>query len=210
MNKSPEVIKNHYEECFLRHGDNHRGADWPNENDLIKRYKVMSSVIKENESSIVLDFGCGTGMFYNFINKENLNINYIGVDINKSLIKAAKEKYENINFYEIDILKNKNNFNFSYDYAICNGVFTEKLNLTNDKMFLFLKEIITILFENSKKGIAFNVMSDIVDFKREDLFYLDFNSLLSFVSKNLTRNFIIRNDYGLYEYTVYLYKEALT
>ena len=77
-------------------------------------------------------------------------------------------------------------------------------------MFLFLKEIITILFENSKKGIAFNVMSDIVDFKREDLFYLDFNSLLSFVSKNLTRNFIIRNDYGLYEYTVYLYKEALT
>jgi SAM-dependent methyltransferase len=209
MKKSPEAIKNHYEQCFLIHGDNHRGADWPNEDDLIKRYKVMSSIIRENDSNIILDFGCGTGMFYNFLNKENLNIDYIGIDISKPLIQVAKEKYKNINFYEIDILKNKSNFNFSYDYAICNGVFTEKLNLTNDDMFLFLKEIITILFEKSRKGIAFNIMSNIVDFKRDDLFYLDFNSLLSFVSEKLTRNFIIRNDYGLYEYTVYLYKESL-
>jgi SAM-dependent methyltransferase len=212
MNKSPDIIKDHYNKCFLKHGDNYKGADWPNKEDLIKRYMVMSSVVKskkkDDNPDVILDFGCGTGMFYEFLSKENLNLKYIGLDINKDLIFFAKEKYKNIDFYNMDILKDKNNFNLNYDYAICNGVFTEKLSLTNDEMFVFLKETITILFNRSNKGIAFNVMSGIVDFKRDDLFHLDINLLFDFLCKNLTRNFIIRNDYGLYEYTVYLYKEV--
>ena len=55
-------------------------------------------------------------------------------------------------------------------------------------------------------GIAFNVMSKDVDWERDDLFHLPLSELSSFLSKNLTRRYIIRNDYGLYEYTTYVYK----
>ena len=64
----------------------------------------------------------------------------------------------------------------------------------------FLKVAIT------SKGVAFNVMSKAVDWEREDLFHLPADLLIDFLTKKLTRNFIIRNDYGLYEYTTYIYK----
>ena len=56
------------------------------------------------------------------------------------------------------------------------------------------------------KGVAFNVMSKHVDWERDDLFHLPFDEMAGFVTRNLTRNFVIRNDYGLFEYTVYLYR----
>ncbi len=56
-------------------------------------------------------------------------------------------------------------------------------------------------------GVAFNVMSKDVDWEREDLFHLPLNVLSNFLTKEVTRDFIIRYDYGLYEYTTYLYKK---
>ncbi len=56
--------------------------------------------------------------------------------------------------------------------------------------------------------MAFNVMSKHVDWEREDLFHLPFDTLAEFLKKELTRNFVFRNDYGLYEYTTYVYREA--
>jgi hypothetical protein len=56
------------------------------------------------------------------------------------------------------------------------------------------------------KGLAFNVMSKHVDWERDDLFHLPLDVLADFLTKNLTRNYIIRNDYGRYAYTVYVYR----
>ena len=32
-----DIVK-HYEECYKIHGDNHKGVDWPNQKDALKRY----------------------------------------------------------------------------------------------------------------------------------------------------------------------------
>ena len=49
-------------------------------------------------------------------------------------------------------------------------------------------------------------MSKNVDWERDDLFHLSHDLLSDFLCRKITRNYIIRNDYGLYEYTVYLFK----
>ena len=51
-------------------------------------------------------------------------------------------------------------------------------------------------------------MSAQVEWKRDDLFHLPLDRLADFLSANLSRHFVIRNDYGLYEYTVYIYKKS--
>jgi hypothetical protein len=51
-------------------------------------------------------------------------------------------------------------------------------------------------------------MSKHVDWEREDLFHLPFDRLTSFLTNRLSRHFVIRHDYGLYEYTTYVYKYA--
>ena len=67
--------------------------------------------------------------------------------------------------------------------------------------------MITKLYEMCNKGIAFNVMSKDVDWERDDLFHLPLSDLSAFLTKEISRDFVIRNDYGLYEYTTYVYKK---
>lgn len=73
-------------------------------------------------------------------------------------------------------------------------------------MFEYLKKMISIIFTKSNKAIAFNVMSKQVDWEVDTLFHVPIDDMANFLTKKITRNFIIRNDYGLYEYTVYIYK----
>jgi hypothetical protein len=66
--------------------------------------------------------------------------------------------------------------------------------------------VFSIAFAKARVGVAFNVMSTHVDWERDDLFHLPMDVLGSFLTKNLSRKFVIRSDYGLYEYTTYVYK----
>ena len=94
----------------------------------------------------------------------------------------------------------------SFDYIIMNGVFTEKNTLSFDEMFSYFQKVILRVFPKAKIGLAFNVMSKHVDWEREDLFHLPFDVLAAFLMKNVSRKFYIRNDYGLYEYTTYVFR----
>jgi hypothetical protein len=51
-------------------------------------------------------------------------------------------------------------------------------------------------------------MSHHVDWQRDDLFHLPFDTLAAFLRTEVSRHFLFRADYGLYEYTVYVYREA--
>lgn len=168
---------------------------------------VMKFDSKCKERSTVLDFGCGLGHMLEYINKQNINVQYEGCDISKVFIERCKEKYPDYYFFTKDILKDDNqNFEKQYDYIVLNGVLTEKRELSYEEMFCYFKKLIKKLYLSCNCGIAFNVMSKDVDWEREDLFHLSLDQLSNFLTKEVSRNFIIRNDYGLYEYTTYLYK----
>ena len=62
------------------------------------------------------------------------------------------------------------------------------------------------LFQIAKIGIVFNLMTPIVDYKDDKLFYVSFDKLGFYLKENLSRNFIINNNYKLWEYSVYVYK----
>ncbi len=89
---------------------------------------------------------------------------------------------------------------------MCNGTFTEKRDLSQEEMMDFFTSVIKKLWNKCNKGIAFNLMSKHVDWERKDLFHVSLDELGWFLKNNLSRNFIIRNEYGLYEYTTYVYK----
>ena len=87
-----------------------------------------------------------------------------------------------------------------------NGVFTEKLNMTHNEMFEHMTKLVSLVFSNVNKGIMFNVMSKQVDYERDDLFHLSIDKLSWFVKEHLSRKFVIRHDYDLWDYTVYILK----
>jgi hypothetical protein len=73
-------------------------------------------------------------------------------------------------------------------------------------MFSYFKQLVQKVFERAQIGIAFNVMSKHVEWEREDLFHLPFDLLAEFLTKEVSRNFVFRSDYKLYEYTTYVYR----
>ncbi len=203
-------IVRHYEECLEKYGDNHLGVDWPKLADVEKRYKVMLDIIRVNEDSSnkvsLLDFGCGAAHLFQYILDQNINnISYAGLDVSEKFVKLSREKYPEQPFFQEDILDDKSRLPF-FDYIVMNGVFTEKRELSFDEMWDYLSIMLLKVFSIANKGIAFNVMSKSVEWERNDLFHLPADILINFLTKKITRNFIIRNDYGLYEYTTYIYK----
>ncbi len=201
-------IISHYESCLKKYGDTHLGVGWPNKDDVYKRYKVMLDIIRSGKNLKVslLDLGCGASHLYEYIIKNNLNhIEYSGLDLSEKFVHLSRSKYPSVPYYCLDILDNRSRIP-SFDYIVMNGVFTEKRSLSFDDMLDYLEKVVKKVFSKANMGIAFNLMSKHVEWEREDLFHVPFDTLAKFLTKDVSRNFAIMNDYGLYEYTTYVYK----
>ena len=204
-------IAEYYKQCLIEHGDSNLGVNWPNKNDVDIRHEIMLGILQKNQVDTpisLLDFGCGLGHFYEYIKNTNLTnlISYTGVDINVEHIEIVRKKYPNLNWLIADINADSTQIYGKYDYIVCNGVFTVKHTLSQTQMWEFMTNTLKELWNKTNKGIAFNIMSKLVDWERDDLFHVSMDELGLFLKNNLSRNFIIKNDYKLYEYTVYVYK----
>jgi SAM-dependent methyltransferase len=202
-------IVSRYESCLEQYGDTHLGVAWPRKEDADTRYKVMLEVIRrEDEGRAVrlLDFGCGASHLYEYILARGVqNVAYSGLDLSEKFVRLSRSKFPANEYYCVDLLEDGANVP-SFEYVVMNGVFTERNVLTFDEMFAYFRRIIKKVFEKAEVGIAFNVMSKHVDWELDRLFHLPFDALAAFLTKELTRNFVFRNDYKLYEYTAYVYR----
>lgn len=196
-----KVLVDHYEKCLKKHGACAKGVDWPNEKDADLRYRVMKDSNGGWGFGSYLDVGCGYGRF-----SEDVYGNYVGIDVSAKMIAAAKKKYP-LRLFEVrDILKKPFKAK-SFDYVVMNGVLTEKLSLSHKEMEGFAFDMIRAAFKMCRIGLAFNVMSAHVDWKRDDLFHVPFDTMACFLKDCVSKHFSFRQDYGLYEYTTYVYRE---
>jgi SAM-dependent methyltransferase len=202
-----EIVE-HYESCLAKYGDTHLGVDWPKAQDAKTRYRVMLELIRSPRPPLVklLDFGCGASHLYEHMVANGITgIEYTGLDLSPKFVKLSRKKFPKNHYICADILEEPDAVPTS-DYIVMNGVFTTKQRLTFDEMLAYFERTLSAAFAKAERGIAFNVMSKHVDWERADLFHLPFDTLARILIRALTRNFVIRNDYGLYEYTTYVYR----
>jgi SAM-dependent methyltransferase len=205
------TIAAYYERCLEQHGDSHLGVDWPKAEDVDVRHRVMLDVIRPDPAGRtprLLDFGCGASHLYEYIRREGLVVDYAGLDISERFVELSRGKFPENRYWHLDVLTDDTDALPRFDYAIMNGVFTEKVDLTFDEMLDFFTRTLGRVFGLVDAGIAFNVMNKHVDWERDDLFHLPFDTLARFLTEELTRDFVFRNDYGLYEYTTYAYRNV--
>lgn len=202
-------LAEHYRSCLRAHGDKALGLDWPREADNRRRFGVMAELFAADRARriSVLDFGCGTSHFYGFLKESGLTrrVAYSGIDIGPEAVALSLGKYPHNKYRCLDVLASAEPLG-TYDYAVMNGVFTQKRDMTDARMRSFLVRVLTRLYPCVRKGLAFNTMSDQVDFRRRGSFHLDLGWAARMLTERFTRNFVVRHDYGLYENTFYLYK----
>jgi SAM-dependent methyltransferase len=209
MRAGYHTIIDHYEECLARHGDSHLGVDWPNVADAETRYRVMLDVIRQPVGGAValMDFGCGAAHLHEYLQRqERSDVKYLGVDASPRFVELSRRKFPAVTFYCADVLADDVALP-AVDYVVMNGVLTEKRGLPFDEMREYMFRLLTRVFSYARVGLAFNVMSQHVDWQRDDLFHVPYDLLAAFLKVNLSRHFAFRADYGLYEYTAYVYRE---
>lgn len=204
-----------YCESFLeRYGDCHLGVGWTRGRETAdERYRVMLDVIGEDRRGVedarrvsLLDFGCGASHLYEYILRHGpRNIEYTGLDLSEIFIRLCTKKFPSIKYYNVDILCEPEALP-EFDYVVLSGVFTSKCLLSFEEMFSYFREVVAAVFAKARIGIAFNTVSKLVEWEREDLFHLPFDVLTRFLAEDVSRNFVIRHDYGLYEYTTFVYR----
>jgi SAM-dependent methyltransferase len=199
------------ENLFAQHGDTHEGLGYPKEQGFDARYRVYLDVtrfgaIREGKCTL-LDIGCGTGRLLDEIKKSGrTEISYRGVDLSPSLLEAARKKHPQADFICGDPFDLPEIWSASPDYVVFGGIFTCRLQMSEQEMTDYMIRFLRLAFAHCQRGLVFNVMSEHVDWKRDDLFHVPFDRMAEILQANLNRNYILRADYGLYEYAVYIYK----
>ena len=211
MNKDTEEISSllgkHYSKKFNKYGPCAQGVDWGNKEwalDLRNR-KMLEVVNVPNQQFSILDVGCGYGSLASSIKEKNLGCEYSGIDIAQNMIDFAEIEHKEFNFICEDYLKWETKK--KYDYLVCSGILTQKLNTSNLEMNKFASKLIKKMFNNSKKGIAFNCMSTFVNFQNENLYYRNPSELLAWIMSEISSKVKLDCSYELpYEYTIYIYR----
>ncbi len=197
------------EEDLLKYGDSFRGAGYTKSAaEATQRYGLMLGVVREvDEPVTLLDFGCGLGHLLDYLDREQRyrHVQYTGLDLSPKYLQAAKARRPDASFVLLDVLESDQRL-ADFDYVIMNGVFNFRGHVTEESMLRYWQQLLSVMFKHCRRGMAFNVMSTLVDWQREDLFHLSFDTMARYVSQALSRHFVVRHDYGAYEYTTYVYR----
>jgi len=200
-------IVSYYEDCLRCFGDSHLGVDWASADGADTRYRVMLDLVRSSPGQVVslLDFGCGASHLLDFMVRHRIQgIHYSGLDLSPAFVSLSRQKHPEVAYYCVDLLESRATLP-EFDYVVMNGVFTQRRDLTADEMFDYLGALLRKALGLARRGVAFNVMSAHLGWQRPNLFHLAFDRLADLLTE-LGGNFVLRSDYGLPEYTVYLYR----
>jgi len=156
----------------------------------------IASQIGISKNSTVLDVGCGFGDFFGFLKYRKIKVKYLGIDLNKNLVRIARKRYPDASFEVGDIGKKQ----FSkFDWVIGIGI-------TNYASGNFNKTLVKEMFRICKKGVFIDFLTTYVDYKDKENHYKSPEKMFKF-AKSLTRRVSLRHDYQPFYFCLYLYKD---
>jgi len=210
MDSISKALGRYYSEKFSLHGPSPEGVDWGSDQAMMfLRYDKMLSVadyVAGNKPSL-LDVGCGYGGLREYAISKHIDLDYTGIDVAGNMIEWAMVNMSSGNFTHGDILDYR--FDRDFDYVVCNGILTQKLETAGLQMDQFAAQLIRRMFSLCKIGIAFNVMTTKVNYYSNNLYYRNPAELFSWCLSEISPHIRLDHSYPLYEYTIYLYRKPV-
>ena len=106
-------VVEYYDSKLKIHGPNHKGVDWNSIESQSLRFDIILQLIKNKKSRFrLLDFGCGYGALYHYMNELYNDFHYSGFDISKAMINAARRINHNSKCKWYNSLNTKTKFDY--------------------------------------------------------------------------------------------------
>ena len=196
---SKEYVLSFFDKNLQLYGDRPEAVRWTTQGQLLHYQSLLD--IGKIDNARILDFGCGKGDFFQFLEDRGIAADYTGYDINEKLITLAQKKYPEGRFRVFDIEKDIIDGNF--DYIFLCGVF----NLRVSGLEITIRNVLTKLFQHCRKGLAFNALSDLNPKKDFELYYASPEKIFTFAVKSLSPYVSLRQDRMRYDFTLFVYRD---
>lgn len=198
------ALSGHYSQLLRKYGDEPSAVQQRDRATQESRMAILTQVGDLSQAKI-LDFGCGTGHFLTLLKRTGFVGEYVGIDICPDMVKVASGKFPSVCFEARDILAA--GLSEDFDFVLINGVFNHRIK----NNWGFVTQTLRTLWPHVRKAIAFNSLSNYVDYFADGLCYLQPERVFAFCKEELSPSVVLRHDYALkpgivpYEFTVYVY-----
>lgn len=198
--------RSYYEESLARYGDDPRGVNWRDRDSQALRFRLLAEMGGWQGRS-VHDIGCGLAHLHDYLAEQGLGCDYLGTDISPAMIDTARARLgDRARLAVADVLKDGVRPDLQADFVVNSGIFTVRGDNDRAEWQSFVEAMVERMFQLSRVGIAFNMMTSYVDYQDAHLFYHPPQDMMDFCIRKLSRKVAIRHDYPLWEYTVHVWR----
>ena len=138
-----QKIKNNYSNYFKRQykstfttSDINKSRKW-----LFSQWKQIERYIGSKKDLDILEIGSGIGSFYSLVSEKNVNLKYIGLELDKDAVKFANKYFNREIFFQrsIEDFVSKKNFSHVFAFEVLEHVDSPKI---------VIKKILNLLSDN--------------------------------------------------------------
>jgi SAM-dependent methyltransferase len=180
-------IVEHYAALFRAHGDSPEAVQWDTDAQISRFAKLVE--IGDLAGAHVLDVGCGLGHLYPFLKARFDSVRYTGIDVVPAPLAWAASRFPDARFLCRDVVAEP--LEEDFDYALMSGIFNNATANATD----ILKAVIAAVFQRCTKGMAFNFISDRVNFRNPEMAYHDAVDVLQFCLSSLSWKVCVHHHY---------------
>jgi len=209
IDETQKRLNKYFTEKLETFGATAKGVDYNGETAQRTRFAELSRIIEPGKKFSLIDYGCGYGAMFEFINSRGWDFEYYGVDIIEKMVIAGREKFNS--FSNVQFTTREEELPKT-DYLVAAGIFNIKLDSSYEDWQGFVCETLPRMNALCIKGFSFNMLTRYSDTdrmaERPDLFYGDPLFFFDFCKRNFSRNVALLHDYGLYDFTILVRKDV--
>lgn len=199
-------VTRYYTDLLDTHGPTAEGMGYKNADAQELRYRIISEVTDLNGLA-VHEVGCGVGHLAGLLTRWAPRARFSGSDILPASIDIARRTHPACRFAVRDVLGPSDGWR--YDVVVTSGMLNLRLEYDDAAWEQWVCQVLRNMYAMCTVALAFNGMSDQVDFRDPNLFYANPMDIAEFCRAELSPQVVVRHDYPLYEYTVYVYRDSL-
>lgn len=186
-----------------------KGVDYNGPEAQERRFEQLVKIIHPARPFTVIDYGCGYGAMFDFLNEKGWQFEYYGVDVIERMVMTARANHTG--FANAHFTNDERELPRA-DYLVAGSIFNIKLETPYEDWQEFVVKSLRQINDLSSDSFAFNMLTKYSDAdrmaQRPDLFYGDPLFFFDLCKREFSRNVALLHDYGLYDFTILVRKNV--
>jgi SAM-dependent methyltransferase len=200
-------VERYYSERLAEHGPTPRGVDWNGDESQILRFRQLERILPADGPVSVNDLGCGYGALLSHLQAVRGAVDYHGCDVSPAMIETARRVHGEAPGTRFVVESAPSRV---ADFGMASGVFNVRVGQDGAAWRDYIVEVLDAIDRTSRRGFAFNCLTSYsdADKMRDHLYYADPCDVFDLCKRRYSRNVALLHDYGLYEFTILIRKDA--